>query len=53
MTAFLERVDVNNNKYISNVAFIQRFWAAYTYDDVFSDESAKVEEKDKQNKKKL
>lgn len=34
---FLNRLDPNNKGYMSQDEFIQRFWAAYTYDDVHLD----------------
>ena len=35
---FLKRLDPDNKLYIAQNEFIQRFWSAYTYDDVFGDE---------------
>ena len=32
---FLKRLDPKNTFYITQQEFIQRFWSAYTYDDVF------------------
>lgn len=36
---FLARLDSQNVGYITQSEFIQRFWSAYTYDDVFGDEA--------------
>jgi len=36
---FLARLDTQNVGYITQSEFIQRFWSAYTYDDVFGDEA--------------
>ena len=39
---FLKRLDPKNTYYITQQEFIQRFWSAYTYDDVFfEDEEGK------------
>lgn len=46
-------MDERSAGFISQNEFIQRFWAAYTYDDVFSDESAKRDEDDKKKKKQI
>lgn len=37
--AFLARIDSQNLGYITQQEFIQRFWSAYTYDDVFDEEN--------------
>ena len=37
--SFLERLDPGATKYITQQEFIQRFWSAYTYDDVFEEDA--------------
>jgi Ca2+-binding EF-hand superfamily protein len=32
---FLQRLDEDRKGYITEQQFIKKFWAAYTYDDVF------------------
>ena len=35
---FIARLDRDQTDYMTKEEFVQRFWAAYTYDDVFTDE---------------
>ncbi len=32
---FLQKLDEDKKGYISQAQFLKKFWAAYTYDDVF------------------
>lgn len=41
---FLKRIDQNDKGYLSKAEFLDRFWSAYTYEDVFEEE--KKEEED-------
>lgn len=44
LKTFMKRLDKKNKGYITKNEFIQRFWSAYTYDDVFEDEEQKKKE---------
>ena len=39
---FLQRLDEEKKGYISQSQFIKKFWAAYTYDDVFNAEEGET-----------
>lgn len=41
---FLKRIDQNEKGYLSKTEFLERFWSAYTYEDVFGDEKDEEEE---------
>jgi hypothetical protein len=40
---FLKRIDQNEKGYLSKTEFLERFWSAYTYEDVFGDDKDEEE----------
>jgi hypothetical protein len=39
---FLQRLDEDRKGYITEAQFLKKFWAAYTYDDVFQAEEGET-----------